>query len=150
MWHICVSDSGQHWFRYWLVACSAPNHFEQTSVKFLAKCKFFHSRKCIWKYHLRNVSHFVQVKMSLCSIVITIAYLENQNQLQISAYILSCNYIIILSIQLIMKRDHPFKFMFHQYCNRWMIFFHNMTGISEPVKWSMSLDVPLLLTSTGC
>ena len=25
--HICVSESGQHWFRYWLVACSAPSHY---------------------------------------------------------------------------------------------------------------------------
>ena len=25
--HICVSKSGQHWFRSWLVAYSAPNHY---------------------------------------------------------------------------------------------------------------------------
>ena len=27
--HICVSESGQHWFRKWLVACSAsaPSHY---------------------------------------------------------------------------------------------------------------------------
>ena len=25
--HICVSDSGQHWFRWWLVAYSAPSHY---------------------------------------------------------------------------------------------------------------------------
>ena len=25
--HICVNDSGQHWFRYWLVAYSAPSHY---------------------------------------------------------------------------------------------------------------------------
>ena len=25
--HICVSESGQHWFRYWLVAYSAPSHY---------------------------------------------------------------------------------------------------------------------------
>ena len=24
--HICVSKLGQHWFRQWLVACSAPSH----------------------------------------------------------------------------------------------------------------------------
>ena len=24
--HICISDLGQHWFRLWLVACSAPSH----------------------------------------------------------------------------------------------------------------------------
>ena len=25
--HICVSESGQHWFRKWLVAYSAPSHY---------------------------------------------------------------------------------------------------------------------------
>ena len=25
--HICVSELGQHWFRWWLVACSAPSHY---------------------------------------------------------------------------------------------------------------------------
>ena len=25
--HICVSESGQHWFRYWLVTYSAPSHY---------------------------------------------------------------------------------------------------------------------------
>ena len=24
--HICVSELGQHWFRYWLVFCLAPSH----------------------------------------------------------------------------------------------------------------------------
>ena len=25
--HICVSESGQHWFKWWLVAYSAPSHY---------------------------------------------------------------------------------------------------------------------------
>ena len=25
--HICVGELGQHWFRQWLVACSAPSHY---------------------------------------------------------------------------------------------------------------------------
>ena len=25
--HICISKPGQHWFRLWLVACSAPSHY---------------------------------------------------------------------------------------------------------------------------
>ena len=25
--HICVSESGKHWFRQWLVAYSVPNHY---------------------------------------------------------------------------------------------------------------------------
>ena len=27
MSHICVVELGHHWFRYWLVACSAPSHY---------------------------------------------------------------------------------------------------------------------------
>ena len=39
--------------------------WEQTSVIFfLSKYKNFHSWNCIWKYRLRNGSHFVQVEMS--------------------------------------------------------------------------------------
>ena len=41
--HICVSESVQHWFRWWLAA---------------------YSQKCIWKYRLRNGGHFVQGEMS--------------------------------------------------------------------------------------
>ena len=25
--HICINELGQHWFRWWLVACSAPSHY---------------------------------------------------------------------------------------------------------------------------
>ena len=25
--HICISESGQHWFRWWLVTYSAPSHY---------------------------------------------------------------------------------------------------------------------------
>ena len=25
--HICVGELGQHWFRQWFVACSAPSHY---------------------------------------------------------------------------------------------------------------------------
>ena len=37
---------------------------EETSVKLRSKYKTFHSRKCIWKYHLWNGGHFVQGEMS--------------------------------------------------------------------------------------
>ena len=37
---------------------------EQISVKFQSKCKYFHSRKCIWQYRLRNGSHLFQGEMS--------------------------------------------------------------------------------------
>ena len=39
-------------------------HWEKTSVKFSSKSIHFLSRKCIWKYHLRNGGHFVQGEMS--------------------------------------------------------------------------------------
>ena len=41
------------------------NHSEQTSVKMYLKLKHFHSTKCIWKYRLEYVGHFVLASMCL-------------------------------------------------------------------------------------
>ena len=35
--HICVNESGQHWFRYWLVHYSAPSH-HLTQCWFIVNC----------------------------------------------------------------------------------------------------------------
>ena len=40
--------------------CCQLDPKEQTSVTFQSKFNHFHSRKCIWKCHLRNWGHFVQ------------------------------------------------------------------------------------------
>ena len=40
------------------------NPSEQTSVKMYSKLKHFHSTKCIWKYRLEYVGHFVVASMS--------------------------------------------------------------------------------------
>ena len=40
------------------------DHWEQISVKFKSKYEIFHTRKCIWKCRLWNVSHFVQGEMN--------------------------------------------------------------------------------------
>ena len=39
------------------------NPSEQTSVKIYSKLKHFHSTKCIWKYRLEYLSHFVLASM---------------------------------------------------------------------------------------
>ena len=36
--------------------------WEQTSVKLYLKFKHFHSRKCIWKCRLENISHFASAQ----------------------------------------------------------------------------------------
>ena len=36
------------------------DRWEQSSVKLISKYSTFHSRNFTWKYHLRNVGHFVQ------------------------------------------------------------------------------------------
>ena len=38
--------------------------YQQTSVKFESEYKTFHSRICIWKYRLRNGSHFCPGEMN--------------------------------------------------------------------------------------
>ena len=73
--HICVSESGQHWFRKWLVAYSAPSHClnqccvivngnHRNKLQWNFDQKYFHSKKCIWKYRLRKSGHLNQEEMS--------------------------------------------------------------------------------------
>ena len=59
--HICVSELGHHWFRWWLVACSALSHYLNQcwftanwtlENKFQWNLNHFHTRKCIWKWRL--------------------------------------------------------------------------------------------------
>ena len=75
--HICVNESGQHWFRSWLVAYSAPSHYlnqcwvidnwtlrNKPQWHFNQKYKTLQSRKCICNYRLRNGDHFVHGEIS--------------------------------------------------------------------------------------
>ena len=65
--HICVGGSRQHWLSpvrrqviIWINAWGIVNwNLRNNSVKFKSRYKTFHSRKCIWKYRLRNGDHFV-------------------------------------------------------------------------------------------
>ena len=60
--HICVWESGQHWFRQWLVTYSTPNHYlyqcwvilnwtlrNKFQRHFSETIELFHSRKRVWK-----------------------------------------------------------------------------------------------------
>ena len=75
--HLCVSESGEYWFRQWLVAYSVPSHYlrqcrvivnwilmNKLQRKFNKKYTTFHSRKYIRNYRLRNGGLFVQGEMS--------------------------------------------------------------------------------------
>ena len=53
--HICISVIGQHWFRYWLVAYSVPNHY-------LNQCW------AIVNWTLRNTSSEILIKMQSFSL----------------------------------------------------------------------------------
>ena len=70
---ICVIKLGQHWFRQWFIVYSAPSHYlnqywvninwnlnNKLQWNFSQNTKKKSSRKCIWKYRLRNGGHFVQ------------------------------------------------------------------------------------------
>ena len=52
MLHIWVSKMGQHWFRYWLVACLAPSHY-------LNRCwlivNWTHENKFQWKSNQNSI-----------------------------------------------------------------------------------------------
>ena len=70
--HICVSEMGQHWFRYglllnrhqaiiWTNAGLLSNGPLGTNCsEVLIKLQNFPSQKCTWKYSLWKSSHFVQ------------------------------------------------------------------------------------------
>ena len=68
--HICVNAPDQHWFRLWLVACSASSHYlnqpwlivnwtlrNRLDWNFNQNIKLFINKKCIWKCRLRNGRH---------------------------------------------------------------------------------------------
>ena len=68
--HICISESGQHWFRWWLLVYSVLSHYLNrcwVMVNRTLNIFFSFTKKCIWtcwKYRLRNGGHFVQGEMS--------------------------------------------------------------------------------------
>ena len=78
--HICISESGQHWFRtsdnglvpiwrqaiIWTNAGLCQLHpKKQTWMKFYSKYKSADSRKCNWKCHLWNgpLTRYVHLRM---------------------------------------------------------------------------------------
>ena len=76
MTHICVNKLSYHWFKQWFGACLRPtgiqinvgvslNKLLETKLNDIwIKSYFFLTRKCIWKYRLKNVCHFVNVLTS--------------------------------------------------------------------------------------
>ena len=70
--HVQVVELGQHWFRYWLVASTAPSHYlnqcclivnrtlrNKRQWNPIRNTKCFHSWQYIWKCRLRDGGHFV-------------------------------------------------------------------------------------------
>ena len=55
--HICVGELGQHWFRWWLVACSTPSLY-LTKCWFIVKCTLRNKRQ--WNSN-RNTIFFIHV-----------------------------------------------------------------------------------------
>ena len=71
--HIYVTELCHHWFRWWLVACSAPSCYQNQwwfcqleQIWILNKKQYndFHSRNCIIEWRLRSGGHVVHV--SIC------------------------------------------------------------------------------------
>ena len=69
--HVCVSEPGCRWFRWYLVRCHAISqitmnylsigqHMEKKLATYLTEIQTF-SRKWIWKYRLQQFNHFVQI-----------------------------------------------------------------------------------------
>ena len=73
-WRMSVSESGHQWCRLWFVVSSAPKHYylnhwwlivnwtfrKKTSARtWKPQAQKFSLPKCIWKYPLQNIGHFV-------------------------------------------------------------------------------------------
>ena len=71
--HVCVSEPGCRWFRWYRVAGSVPCHlpnydelfvnwttYGKKLATYLTEIQTF-SRKWIWKYRLQQFNHFVQI-----------------------------------------------------------------------------------------
>ena len=69
--HICVNKLDHHWFRQWLVACSAPNRYLNqcwlsvapsggSFYDFESKCHNFYPWKSIWEYNLHTQGYAVR------------------------------------------------------------------------------------------
>ena len=48
-----------------MLAICQLDSWKHISVKFKSEFYHFHSRKCVWKYHLRNGGHFVSASLGL-------------------------------------------------------------------------------------
>ena len=76
--HKCVSESGQHWFRWWIVAFSAPSHYLNQCLVFVNWTRirntlqwnfnqnlyFFIQENAFENVGCQNGGHFVQGEMS--------------------------------------------------------------------------------------
>ena len=74
--------------------------WEQTSVKMYSKLRHFHSRKCIWKWHLENVIHFISASVyefwwNLHDCLQWLWWRFNWNDISILWYALVVKYILI-------------------------------------------------------
>ena len=58
--HICVGESGQHWFRWWLVTCSAPSHYLN---QYWAIVNWTLRNKLQWNFH-QNTYLFIDENAS--------------------------------------------------------------------------------------
>ena len=96
--HICVRESVQHWFSYWLVAYLAPSHYlnqpmlgscqldswQQISVKF--ESEFFIQENAFEIVVCQNGSHSIQGEMSkTCPCYPWEPFLESFLQIMISS-----------------------------------------------------------------
>ena len=64
--HICVNESGQHWFRWWLVAYSAPSHYLNQCLD-IVNCTF--RNKIQWNFNRNIKFSFTKMHLKISSAI---------------------------------------------------------------------------------
>ena len=106
--HICVSESSQHWFRYWLVANSAPSHYLN---QYWVIVSWTLRNKLQWNFD-QNTKTFIREITSqiiVCEMAVILSRWDElkgkrgkQNKLkfwssEITSQIIVCEMVVILS-----------------------------------------------------
>ena len=65
MTHICVSESGQPWFRWWLVVYSTPSHYLNHCLRIV---NWTLRRKLQWNFNQIQKFSFTKMHLKICSL----------------------------------------------------------------------------------
>ena len=88
--HICVSRSGEHWFRYWLVAYSAPSHYQNQCYQCWFTANWTLRNKFQWNFSQRTTC-FIHENASENIVCETVAILSRGRWVNFNIFVTNTN-----------------------------------------------------------